>query len=270
MEGSTPLKDPKPRKTISYICFRILRWLLWLVYPKVKVKGTENLPDGACIVVGNHTKMNGPIIAEIHFPGKRKIWCAGEMMVLREVPAYAYQDFWSEKPRYIRWYYHILSYLLAPLCACIFTNANTIAVRRDSRIISTFKQTVQALQNDERVIIFPECYTPHNHIVNKFQDNFVEVARLYHKHTGKSICFVPMYIAPALKQAHLGKPIAFRPDAPADEERTRICEALMQGITDIAVSLPRHRVVPYENLPKKYHAYNISSEEAETLEKTGC
>ena len=31
-------------------------------------------------------------------PGERSVWCAEEMMTFREVPDYAYRDFWSQKP----------------------------------------------------------------------------------------------------------------------------------------------------------------------------
>jgi len=106
------------------------------------------------------------------------------------------------------------------------------------------------------VIIFPECYEPHNHIVYQFQDKFIDVAKLYYKRTGKAVSFVPMYIAPALKKLYIGKPTVFNPDVPVDQERQRIAGYLMDEITDIAVNLPRHRVVPYPNLPKKAYPYN--------------
>ena len=48
--------------------FRIVRWFVWLFYPKIKIEGTENIPDEPCIIVGNHSQMNGPIVGEIHFP----------------------------------------------------------------------------------------------------------------------------------------------------------------------------------------------------------
>lgn len=249
------------KKSFSYVCYRILRFFIWLFYPKMTVVGAENLPREACIVVGNHAQMNGPICAEIHFPGGRKIWCTHQMMYLKEVPSYAYQDFWSGKPKAVRWFYKLLSYIIAPVSVCLFTNANTIAVFRDNRLLTTFKQTVSALDAGENVIIFPECYEPHNHIVHSFQEHFIDVAKLYYKRTGKTVSFVPMYIAPALKKMYIGKPLAFDPDAPIEEERHRISQYLMDAVTQIAQGLPRHRVVPYPNLPKKDYPYNVEKEE---------
>ncbi len=246
----------KEKKGISYICYRVIRFFVWLFYPKMTVEGQENLPEEACIVAGNHTKMNGPICGELYFPGKRKIWCAHQMMYVKEVPQYAFTDFWSEKPKWCRWFYKLLSYLIAPVSACVFTNANTIPVFRDNRLVTTFKKTVSALEEGESVIIYPECYTPYNHIVYQFQDKFVDVAKLYYKRTGKAVCFVPMYIAPNLKKMYIGVPTRFNPEAPAEEERQRIIHYLMEEITTIATALPRHRVVPYPNMSKKNYPFN--------------
>lgn len=251
----------KKRNAFSYACFRMIRFFVGLFYPKITVEGLENIPADACIMVGNHTQMNGPICGELYIPGKRKIWCAHQMMYIKEVPQYAYTDFWSQKPKAIRWFYKLLSYVIAPISACVFSNAKTIPVFRDNRLLTTFKQTVSALAEDTNIVIFPECYTPHNHIVYQFEDKFVDVAKLYYKRTGKAISFVPLYIAPALKKIYFGKPIPFNPETPMEEERQRICKYLMDQITDIAVHLPRHRVVPYPNLPKKDYPYNVEKEE---------
>ena len=240
--------------------YRLIKWLVRLFYPKIQVIGSENLPQEPAIIVGNHAQLHGPIACELYFPGNRYTWCAGQMMQLQQVPAYAYQDFWSGKPKYIRWFYKILSYIIAPLSVCIFSNAQTIGVYHDTRIISTFKNTVNRKGEGASVVIFPECDTPHNHIVYTFQENFVDVAKLYRKRTGKSPAFVPMYIAPNLKQIHIGTPIYFDPEAPISLERSRICEYLMDAITAIAVSLPEHTVVPYRNMPKKDYPANTSRE----------
>ncbi|MBQ9915427.1 MAG: hypothetical protein IJO50_04705, partial [Clostridia bacterium] len=89
-----------------------------------------------------------------------------------------------------------------------------------------------------------------------FQEGFVDVARLYEKRTGKALSFVPLYIAPGLRKMYLGKPIRFSAGAPISQERRRICEYLMNEITEMACSLPEHRVVPYRNIPKGMYPKN--------------
>ena len=242
------------------LLYRFIRMLVRLFYPKTAVSGTENLPEGEAIVVGNHTQMNGPIAGELYFPGRHYIWCAGQMMHLKEVPAYAFEDFWSFKPGYIRWYYKLMSYVIAPLSVCIFNNAHTIPVYHDIRLASTFRITMSRLEEGSRIVIYPEHNRKYNNIVYDFQDKFVDVAKLYYKKTGKALDFVPMYIAPALRTMYLGKPIRFDPAAPIARERERICRYLMEEITAMAASLPEHTVVPYRNVPKGEYPKNVPVE----------
>lgn len=248
------------KQKISFILFKIIRAAIKFFYPKISVEGTENLPKEPVLVVGNHTQMNGPICCEIYFPGNSCTWCASQMMNFKEVPAYAYSDFWSQKPKRSRWFYKILAYLITPFSVCIFNNAKTLPVYRDQRVLSTFRNTVNKLSSGANVIVFPEYDKKYNNIIYDFQDRFIDVARLYYKKTGKELGFVPMYIAPKLKKMYLGKPIYFNHEKPMDDERKRICEYLMSEITKIACSLPKHRVVPYRNIPKKDYPYNIVSE----------
>lgn len=257
------------RSTISTLVYRFIKSLVRLFYPRIEVVGAENLPDEPAIVVGNHTQMNGPIACELYFPGNRYIWCAGEMMHLKEVPEYAFQDFWAHKPKWCRWFYKLLSYLIAPLSVCIFNNASTIPVYRDLRLKTTFKMSMDKLQDGASMIIFPEHDEPYNNIIYDFQDKFIDLARMYHKRTGKELSFVPLYIAPTLKKMYIGKPLRFCAEAPIKEERRRICDYLMTEITEIARALPEHTVVPYRNIPKKLYPSNIPRE-AKTNETTCC
>lgn len=222
-------------------------------YKRRKIIGLENLPLDKAIVVGNHAQAHGPLFSELYFPTKKAIWCAGEMMKAKEVPAYAYKDFWSLKPKWIRWFYKIVSFVIAPLCAFVFSNADTIGVYKDSRLMGTFKKSVNALKNGTNVIIFPEERTPYNEIVNEFQDKFVDVAKLYYALAREVISFVPMYHAPSLKTVVFGEPISYNPDLAIDEQRSVVCEHIKQEITRLARELSVHRVTPYLNVKKKHY-----------------
>lgn len=235
----------------------------------MEVCGSENLPDEPVIIVANHSQMNGPIACELCFPENRYTWCMAQMMTLKEVPAYAFQDFWSQKPKAVQWYYRLASYIIAPLSVLIFNNANTIPVYKDARTLTTLRTTLNRLLEGANVVIFPEEDQKYNNIIYRFQEGFVDVARLYHKKTGKELCFVPMYIAPKLKQLHFGKPIRYCSENPAVQERSRICEHLMYEITHVATSLPLHTVIPYRNIPKRDYPTNIPIEVIDH-EKAGC
>lgn len=238
----------KKRKNYFYL---FCRWLVKVFYGKATVEQVELLPEEPSIIVANHSKMNGPIISEIFFPNKKAIWCIGEMMNVKEVPEYAMKDFWPNKPKYIKWFFKILSYIIAPFSAVFFKNASTIPVYKDSRIITTFKETVKALEEGKHIIIFPEEHKLYNNIVNEFQKNFVDVAKLYYKKTKKEVNFVPMYVCPKFKKAYIGKAIKYNSNNEMEKEKNIICDYLKEEITSIAKELPPHKVVPYENIKKK-------------------
>lgn len=238
------------------LIYHLLRGLVRLFYPKTTVEGAEHLPPEGCILVGNHAKMNGPIVSELYLPRPVRIWCTAEMMDLRAVPDYAYQDFWRSKPLWIRWFYRLASYVIAPFSVCVFNNAHTIPVYHNRHLVDTFRQTMDALDQGVHVVIFPECPESYNHVVNRFQERFADVAKPYYSRTGKPLSFVPMYVAPDLKKVVLGKPVTYCPDTPMAQERQRICQYLMDQITALAQELPLHTVVPYNNIPK--HDYPVN------------
>lgn len=240
--------------------YRIIAWFVWLFSPKYQIVGAENLPQAPCIIIGNHSHMYGPIAAEFYTPGPHYIWCAGQMMNRKEVADYAYQDFWSQKPKGTLWFFRLASHLIGPLAELIFNNAHTVAVYHDTRLITTYRESIELLKSGSSIVIFPESYDEYNNIVHRFHDKFVDLARFHYKKTGVALSFVPMYLAPKRKTIYYGEPVAFNPDAPIAQERERICRELMDRITAIAVSLPEHTVIPYPNVSKKHYPKNIPLE----------
>ncbi len=233
------------------LTYRILIWFIRLFSPKYEYEGLENIPEGPGVIVGNHCQMYGPIAAEFYVPGPHYTWCEAEMMEKDEVQAYAFSDFWSKKPLYIRWSYWLLSYAIVPLAVLLFNNAHTIGVRHDVRVISTFKESVKRLTEGCRVVIFPEDYGLCNNIIYHFRDRFIDVARMYSRRTGEKLPFIPLYISPRLRKMVYGKPVYFDPQAPIEEERQRVISYLSRSVTELAASLPEHTVVPYPNIPKR-------------------
>ena len=243
------------KKKTSFI-FKIIKGLIHLFYGKMEIVGKDNIPENNAILVGNHTQMNGPIVGEIFMDDNCYIWCAGEMMNTKEIPNYAFSDFWSQKPRWTHCFYKILSYIITPIAACIFNNARTIAVYHDMRVMSTFKESIKMLGKGANILIFPEKDEKHNNIVYQFQENFVDIAKLYYKKTGISLQFIPVYVAPKLRKTFIGEGIIFNCENKIEDERIRISNYLSDEITRIARELPKHIVVPYRNIAKKYYLTN--------------
>ncbi len=54
------MKSAESRRK-DYFLYRVIRFFVKLFSPKMEVTGTENLPEGAAIIVANHSQMYGPI-----------------------------------------------------------------------------------------------------------------------------------------------------------------------------------------------------------------
>lgn len=248
----SPMSANREDKKTS-LFYRFIRFWVKFFSPKYEMTGLENLPEGGCVIVGNHCHIYGPVAAELYTPGRHYIWCAGEMMHKEEVADYAYRDFWSNKPGWNRWFFRILSYLITPLAVCIFNNAHTIGVYHDARVFNTFRETEELLEGNYRIVIFPEHNVRYNNIVYEFQDKFTDLARTYKKKTGRDLAFVPAYLAPRLKSVTFGTPCRFDMELPANEARHRLSLELMESITDMALALPEHTVIPYPNMSSAYY-----------------
>ncbi|MBR6119121.1 MAG: hypothetical protein IKQ04_02250 [Oscillospiraceae bacterium] len=244
-------------------CYRAIRRSVSALYRRYRIQGLEHLPREGCVLVGNHCQAHGPLVGELRLPFPRKTWCASEMMEKEQVADYAFRDFWSQNPRWTHPFYRLLSHLIVPLAVLLFNHAETIPVYRDSRLLSTFRETLRCLEEGRSVLIFPEQDKRCNHILDDFQEHFIDVAKLWHRRSGKALAFVPMYICPALRVICFSEPVIFDPDAPIDAERERIKKELVRRITALAEELPRHRVVPYRPQPKKYWHFNRPKEATE-------
>ena len=236
--------------------YLMFRTIVSILIPEFQIEGAENLPKGPCVVVGNHSQAYGPVTSELYFPGRNYTWCISDMMEKDRVADYAYQDFWSKKPAIVRPFFWLVAHILPRACEIVFTNAKTIPVYRDKRVLKTFQISVDKLKENAAVVIFPEEYTEYNNIVHQFQRGFVHVAKYYYRQTGEVLPFVPMYVCPAFRKLVIGKPIMFDPDVRIGDEAERICTELQDSISELAYNMPRHRVVPYPNVSKRNYPYN--------------
>ena len=247
-----PIEEPR-------FC-RFLRWIVGVVYPKMELVGLENVPEEACILVGNHSQAHGAIVSEERLPFDHYTWCASQMMDKNEVCQYAYTDFWQDKPKAVRWVFWLASRIIKYPAVYIMSHARTIPVYHDSRCLTTFRRSIEKLQNGYHLVIYPECRERYNNIVYQFPDRFIDLAKMYYKRTGKRLQFVPMYLAPKLHKIFFGKPLTYDPDIPMDVQREQLKQQLMDAITEMACTQPLHTVIPYRNISRKRYPKNLPCE----------
>lgn len=235
------MKQKKP------LIFRVTEKIVRLIYRPYKIIYYDDITEHGNLFIANHAQIHGPLATYLYFPFPKKTWVISNMTKLKEVPAYAREDFWRHKHWSIKWLFWIFSYMIAPISVFFMKYADTIPVYKDMRAHITFRDTIESLSNQTDVVIFPECRKEYNHILFDFQKHFVDIARLYYKKHHQVIKFYPMYICKDLKTIVIGKAISFNPDNDIEDERIRITTYLREEITKLALDLPSHKVIPYIN-----------------------
>ncbi|HHU56241.1 MAG TPA: hypothetical protein GXZ48_06115, partial [Acholeplasmataceae bacterium] len=239
------------------LIFRIIRKIVKVFYIKVDVVGNIENTNNGHFYISNHAQLHGPLSLYLYFPQPKYIWVIGDMCNRKEVYPYAMKDFWGNKHKAVKWIYRIFAKLIvAPLAPFLFKHAQTIPVYKDSRLRQTFRETLKCLCEGENIIIFPESREKYNQFINKFQTRFVDIARPYYNKTKVKAKFYPVYTCPYLKKVIIGKPIEFNPENKLEYERERIINYLETQITNIGNSLPNHKIVPYDNISKKFYPYS--------------
>ena len=247
MERYSSIKDkailPKPK-----LAFRFLRFFVKIFYRKPKVILEQELNhEQPLVFVCNHCKAHGPISFYLLGKNKIRIWCTNEIFYWKSAPKYCYDTFLNgdSKPKHIRWFYHLVSYLMTPLCIIDFRGADAIPVYYDTRLVTTYNKTAQTIKEGKDIVIFPETIPEHNEYLNKFNVGFIDTARFMKKKTGKEVLFVPAYLAPSIKTLIIGSPIEYNYELDVKEQRIELVERLQDEITLLAKKLPPHKIENY-------------------------
>lgn len=110
--------------------FRIVYWLVYIVlYPiyRFHFYGREHIPEGACLICGNHTSMLDPILLVL------ALGPAGNYSAMSK--AELFQN---------------------PLLAALLRWLNAFPVHREKNDIAAIKTALKALKDGRKLIIFPE------------------------------------------------------------------------------------------------------------------
>jgi len=221
---------------------KIIIFFLRLLMPH-KVIGAENLQgleEGTVVLTCNHGEVYGPVAATLHVPISIRPWGIAEMMDRDVIVEYIYQNTAIRQawcPDFLKM---PLTKLFAMFFLWVFHSLDAIPVYRNNprALIKTFRLTIEAMQAGDNLLIFPERgdnkqpgergYADEG--IGELYTGFAMIAPAFYKKTGKAAVFVPTYASKRLKTLTFGKGIVYNPEAPTNDEKLRIVNALMESI----------------------------------------
>ncbi len=194
-------------------------------------------PDNPIVFLGNHAEIYGPIASALCFPVPVRFWVISKMMFnTRDVRAYMYENTFSKKtylPVFVR---KFLAWYLGWLSVNIMNALRAIPVYRDSpmKLRQTLRESVDALENGENLMIFPE-HPEGKYVksgISELSPGFLMLAEAWWKKSGKRLRIMPVFANREKRTFTFGNEIIYAPEnGYANEQERIIKEAHEQLVT---------------------------------------
>ncbi len=185
-------------------------------------------PENPIVFLGNHAEIYGPIASALCFPVPIRFWVISKMMFnKREVRAYLYENTFSKKtflPVFIR---KLLAWYLGWLSVNVMNALRAIPVYRDSpmKLRQTIRQSVEALEKGENLMIFPEKPEGGKYVkggIGELSPGFVMLAEAWWKKSGKKLRIMPVFANREKRTFTFGEEIRYEPENGYAAEQERI------------------------------------------------
>lgn len=196
-------------------------------------------PENPLVFLGNHAEIYGPIASALCFPVPVRFWVISKMMFsTRDVKAYLYENTFSKKtflPVFAR---KLLSWYFGWLSVNIMNSLKAIAVYRDSpmKLRGTIRESVEALQNGDNLMIFPEH--PNGKYVksgiSELSPGFVMLAEAWWKKSGKKLRMMPVYANRKMRTFTFGEEIVYQPENGFASEQERILKEAYEQLVRLS------------------------------------
>ena len=221
---------------------RSMRWVYRLLYPyfhcRVTLPRTLRDSDEPVVFIANHYNIFGPVSFVLSMPVVSRIWMNEELMTRESAAVGLRSGLKKLLPFLTESQVGRISDKVAGLAVRVLTRFGVIPVNREqpSRLISTMRQSMEALEAGENLLIFPETGYPEYSLtsVTPFFSGFAMLGRLFYRKTGKVLRFVPCYIDEQHHQIRLGETVSWDPEADPREETERVSDALNLRIREMA------------------------------------
>lgn len=217
--------------------YRMLRGMVRLLSRRMRTEWAVPFTDEPSVFICNHAGALGPIEMCARFPlaDQLRPWMNAQVLSARETPAYVRQDYWwLPESKLAPLFNATLPYIAAAVLPPILRTAPTVPVYHDARVIRTFRQSLQKLQEGNHLVIFPEQpsgYQSHELALNR---GFLQIGPAYARATGKGLAFWPVYIDWKARVFRVAAPLYYDPARKLEAQADELLDGMRQGIRPCA------------------------------------
>lgn len=214
--------------------YSFVKWILRL-FIKAKVElHCDTLPEKA-IVVTNHAGKMGPLVLDLYYPHFNVKWGAHQMLggycsrfsYLRNV-LYIQKLGLKKFPATVKALFEAL------FSKMLYRGMKVIPTYTDERFLYTVRSSIQVLDADASLMIFPEDSAKgyFDELTAAFA-GFVALAEQYYNRTGQDVPVVPAYYHAASKRILVYPSVSVQALKKEGLNRYQIADAIKERINDI-------------------------------------
>lgn len=138
--------------------FRGLKRLMTMRYkaPQFIFLDGKEFENGS-LILSNHEGTDAPMSLEMYLDKPIRMWGAHEMNSgLIKMYKYQTRVYYHEKKHWNLHLARLFCLIASPLTNLFYKGFNLISTYRDARFIKTLKESLQAVKNNESIVIYPE------------------------------------------------------------------------------------------------------------------
>ena len=217
------------------ILFLICRKIKYIFAPKISFPAKEQFPS-ACVYIGHHQNMYGPVTFMTFCPVAVRLWVFNMFLDKKDCFDQFYNYTFLQRFKINKIVAKICAKILSVFIPALMNSMRSIAVYRldsPSNMLKTLQDSVDALVNGERVVIFPDIdYTSDEAYTGRLYSGFSRIDKMYFERTNKHIDFIPVYISKAKKKMILGNIFKITDDSAISSKR--IAQTMQDDLNALA------------------------------------
>jgi len=203
--------------------------------PKIIDLNDEKMPP-KCIMIGNHNGAGGPFHYRAFLEGAFMSWGAHQMCEnFRSRRRYLYHTFYRQKLGWGKFKAFVMSILFGFIAPLAYGFAGIIPVYYDSRIMLTYKYSMNCLEKDVSVFVLPEDSSEgYKEVIEGFWPGFLQLSKLYYKRHNADLPIYTLHYSKKPKKIVIGKPMYYRElsEGRTDREVMRVFIDYMNSLKD--------------------------------------
>lgn len=216
--------------------YKSLRGFLRFITPRFEV---EPLPeyDGPVVYVSHHQNLKGPYyihlwMTEYYF---MRTWVFGNLYYQEACYDHYVNYTFTERYGWPEWLAKAVAYPASYYVSALMKSGRGIPVYRKSRkIINTFKETAEAMEKGEDILIFPDVdYSSDEDEVSDIYQGFLNIEKYYYRNTGRHVNFVPLLAVEDSRKIVNGPPVRFEEGIDFIDQRADKAKELQETMNQL-------------------------------------